>query len=50
MKLENIDNNTRERGRGWALSIALIILPYYKNTNPFLVSLATKMIENVLGD
>ncbi|MBA8667698.1 aminoglycoside phosphotransferase family protein [Holosporaceae bacterium 'Namur'] len=46
--LENIDDNTWERGRGWALSIALIMLPYYKNTNPILVSLAKRMIENVL--
>lgn len=46
--LENIDNNTWERGRGWALSIALIMLPYYKNTNPTLTVLARKMIENVL--
>ncbi|AIF80660.1 aminoglycoside phosphotransferase [endosymbiont of Acanthamoeba sp. UWC8] len=46
--LENIDDNTWKRGRGWALSIALIMLPYYKNTNPILASLAKRMIENVL--
>lgn len=45
--LENIDDSTWERGRGWALSIALIMLPYYKNTNSALTSLARKMIENV---
>jgi L-amino acid N-acyltransferase YncA len=39
-----------ERGRGWALSIALIMLPYYKNTNPTLATLARQMIENVLCD
>ena len=32
--LESLDNDTWERGRGWALSIALIMLPYYKNSNP----------------
>jgi aminoglycoside phosphotransferase (APT) family kinase protein len=48
--LENIDDNTWERGRGWALSIALIMLPYYMHTNLVLVSLATRMIENVLSE
>ena len=46
--LDNIDEDTWERGRGWALSIALIILPYYKHSNPVLASLARQMIENVL--
>lgn len=46
--LENIDDDTWERGRGWALSIALIMLPYYKNTNPTLATLARRMIEHVL--
>lgn len=47
--LESIDADTWERGRGWALSIALIMLPYYKNTNPVLASLARRMIENVMS-
>ncbi len=46
--LANIDENAWQRGRGWALSIALIMLPYYKNTNPVLTLLARRMIENVL--
>jgi aminoglycoside phosphotransferase (APT) family kinase protein len=45
--LEYIDDLTWERGRGWALSIALIILPYYKYTNPALSSVARRMIENL---
>lgn len=48
--LENIDDNTWERGRGWALSIASIMLPYYKNSNPTLAKLARRMIANVLSD
>ena len=48
--LENIDNDTWQRGRGWALSIALIMLPYYKNTNPVLATLARQMIKNVQCD
>lgn len=48
--LKNIDDDTWERGRGWALSIALIMLPYYKNTNLVLASLARRIIENVSID
>lgn len=47
--LENIDNNTWERAKGWALSIALIMLPYYKELNSAMVSLARVMIKNVLN-
>jgi aminoglycoside phosphotransferase (APT) family kinase protein len=43
--LENVDDNTWERGRGWALSIALIMLPYYKHTNTVLAALARRMIN-----
>lgn len=46
--LENKDENTWQRGRGWALSIALIMLPYYKNTNPAFASLARRMIKHVV--
>lgn len=46
-QLDHIDDNTWERGRGWALSIALIMLPYYKYTNPVLTALATRMINSV---
>lgn len=48
--LKNIDDNTWKRGRGWALSIALMMLPYYKNTNPMLAMLARRIIENVQHD
>jgi aminoglycoside phosphotransferase (APT) family kinase protein len=47
--LENIDENTWQRGRGWALSIAVIMLPYYKHTNPVLAELARRMIANTTG-
>ena len=30
----SIDDATWARGRGWALSVALIALPYYLDTNP----------------
>ena len=48
--LDRIDDDTWERGRGWALSIALIMLPYYKNSNPVLAKLARRMIEQVLSE
>lgn len=48
--LQGLDAAAWERSKGWALSIALIILPYYKNSNPGLISIARRMIENVLLD
>lgn len=44
-----INENMWERGKGRALSIALTILPYYKNTNPALCAVARKIIENILS-
>jgi aminoglycoside phosphotransferase (APT) family kinase protein len=38
------------RGRGWALSVALIALPYYWDTNPDFVDLAHHTIDEVLAD
>lgn len=46
--LKNIDDDTWQRGRGWALSIAVIMLPYYKHSNPVLATLARRMIKNVI--
>lgn len=48
--LELIDDDTWKRGGGWALSIALIMLPYYMHSNPVLVTLARRMIKNVLAE
>ena len=45
-----VDDSTWVRGRGWALSQALIIVPYYQKTNPALVSVALRVIDEVLGD
>ncbi len=38
------------RGRGWALSVALIQLPYYRETYPSLAANARATIAAVLGD
>ena len=39
-----------ERARGWAVSIALIILPYYRHTSLKLCALAHRTLERVLND
>jgi aminoglycoside phosphotransferase (APT) family kinase protein len=46
----SIDDATWLRGRGWALSVALIALPYYRHTNPVLVGISRRAIDEVLAD
>ena len=45
-----VDDATWSRGRGWALAIALVQLPYYRNTNPVLAANARHVIYEVLAD
>ena len=45
-----IDDAMWVRGRGWALSVGLIALPYYQNTNPVLASISRHTIDEVLAD
>jgi aminoglycoside phosphotransferase (APT) family kinase protein len=45
-----VDDATWERGRGWALSVGLIALPYYQSTNPVLAAIARRAIEEALAD
>jgi aminoglycoside phosphotransferase (APT) family kinase protein len=45
-----VDDATWVRGRGWALSWALIVLPYYRDTNPGLCRIAEYTIGEVLRD
>jgi aminoglycoside phosphotransferase (APT) family kinase protein len=45
-----VDDATWARGRGWALSWALIFIPYYVHTNPVGVSNAWRTIDEVLAD
>jgi aminoglycoside phosphotransferase (APT) family kinase protein len=45
-----VDDATWERGRGWALSNALIALPYYKDTNPVLANNARHVIQEVINE
>ncbi len=46
----SVDDATWARGRGWALSTALIALPYYLHTNPVIVASARHKIDEVLAD
>lgn len=43
-----VDEATWVRGRGWALSVGLVALPYYLHTNPVIVDWSTQSIEAVL--
>ncbi|MGK5551846.1 aminoglycoside phosphotransferase family protein [Actinomadura kijaniata] len=43
------DDATWLRGRGWALSMAVIQLPYYRRTNPVISANARYVIRAVLG-
>jgi aminoglycoside phosphotransferase (APT) family kinase protein len=46
----SVDAATWARGRGWALSIALIQLPYYKDSNPRLAASARRTIAELLAN
>jgi aminoglycoside phosphotransferase (APT) family kinase protein len=46
----HVDDATWARGRGWALSVGLIALPYYKDTNPEFADVARHLIREVLTD
>jgi aminoglycoside phosphotransferase (APT) family kinase protein len=45
-----VDDATWARGRGWALSTALMALPYYHRTNPILAANARRTIDEVVAD
>jgi aminoglycoside phosphotransferase (APT) family kinase protein len=45
-----VDDGMWARGRGQALSQAVIFIPYYLNTNPVGVDNARRMIDEVLAD
>lgn len=46
----SVDDATWARGRGWALSIGLIALPYYLHNNPALADISRRQIAEVLAD
>lgn len=44
------DDATWKRAQGWALSMAVIALPYYMNTNPQIVRSSLHTIEQLFAD
>jgi aminoglycoside phosphotransferase (APT) family kinase protein len=45
-----VDEGTWNRARGYALHQALLIIPYYAETNPAFVALAQRTVAEVLAD
>lgn len=45
-----VDAATWERGRGWALSFAVLALPYYRDTNPVIVASAQHVVAQILQE
>jgi aminoglycoside phosphotransferase (APT) family kinase protein len=45
-----VDEHTWRRARGYALHQALMIIPYYPNTNPGFVSMAKRTVEEILTE
>lgn len=45
----DVDDATWTRGRGWALSMAAIQLPYYRTTNPVISANARHVLHEVLA-
>ncbi len=46
----DVDDDTWNRARGFALHQAAMIIPYYTKTNPRFVALAKRTIEEVIAD
>lgn len=44
------DDATRAGGRGWALSTAIVALPYDVDRNPSMVAMSRLAVEEVLAD
>lgn len=45
-----VDHDTWARARGWALSLTLIAIPYYRTRNPAVVADAKPFIAEILAD
>lgn len=45
-----LDDATWARGRGWALSCAVMALPYYRETYPRFAEVARRTLREVLAD
>ncbi|ANZ39926.1 hypothetical protein BBK82_31680 [Lentzea guizhouensis] len=49
-ELPEFDDATWARARGWALHLAVLALPYYRDTNRFLAGIASRTIEQLLAE
>jgi aminoglycoside phosphotransferase (APT) family kinase protein/GrpB-like predicted nucleotidyltransferase (UPF0157 family) len=45
-----VDDATWARGLGWGLSLALIAIPYYRDTNPAFAATARHLLDEALAD
>ncbi|MER5437449.1 phosphotransferase, partial [Streptomyces sp. NPDC002790] len=45
-----VDEDAWVRGRGWALTIAVHELAYYRDSNPFMVRTASRVVGQILAD
>jgi aminoglycoside phosphotransferase (APT) family kinase protein len=45
-----VDDDTWARGRGWAMSLALIAIPYYRTRNPAVVNGAPYIVHETVAD
>jgi hypothetical protein len=45
-----VEDDTWRRARGYALHQALMIIPYYFETNPGFSRMATRIVEEILRD
>jgi aminoglycoside phosphotransferase (APT) family kinase protein len=45
-----VDDQTWSRARGYALHQALMIIPYYPNTNPEFVTMAKRTVEEIVAE
>ena len=46
----DVDDDTWNRARGFALHQAAMIIPYYTETNPPFVAMAKRTVQEVLAD
>ncbi len=46
----DVDDNTWRRACGYALHQALMIIPYYPQTNPEFVAMAKRTVEEILTE
>lgn len=49
-RLLDVDDDTWNRARGFALNQAALIIPYYRATNPGFVALARRTVAEVVSD